>query len=99
HRAASSRDDGQARLRRNCYIRKRRELETDWRDHRPRHCVACSGHGQKPSPNERPRCYVEPSVTVTPEAFYGALPLGSKGVKEQMNQHEVTVPQIALIAA
>jgi len=48
---------------------------------RPRHCLACSGRRQKPSANERARCYVESSVTVASEPFYGASELNSKGVK------------------
>jgi len=45
HCSGSSRDDGQARLRRDCDSRKRRGLESNWRDHRPGHYVACSSHG------------------------------------------------------
>ena len=60
-----------SRLRRGCCSRHGGELETNWRDYRPRHCVACSGYRQKPRANERARCHVEPPVTVTPEAFYG----------------------------
>ena len=52
-------------------------LKTDWRDHRPRYCVACSGHGKKPNANERARRDVKPSITETPD-LYSALALESK---------------------
>jgi hypothetical protein len=72
------------------------ELETHRRDHRSRYRVACSGHGQKPHANGRARCHGEPLVTITPrpslvDQYY-------RRVKLQMKQHEVTVPQIGLIA-
>ena len=97
HSAVSGRDDGQTRRRRNCHSRKRRELEpigviTDCDIAWP---VAATGK----SPAETGvRDAVEPSVAVTPKSFYGALALESKEGKLQMKQHEVTVPQIGLIA-